>query len=273
MTSSILFFAAAVITLIGAAMLWRDAKQPQGSQSSNITGTISSLMAVAITANIWAIHLLHSVTTEGINFTLATSTAVFTLIVQVVYTFGILRHGIQGLGLFLLPLTAIPLLLAPILPEAHAPNWVHTASLLETGHLLLALVSYAVLTLAAMHALMQILLDRALKQKRSFALIQALPSLVEIERHMIAQVKAATALIAISIITGLLWQWTEYHQFALLNHKVLLAVFTLAVLIMLLIKRNQASWPTRIASRAVLTAYVLFILAYFGVKLINSWIH
>jgi len=138
--------------------------------------------------------------------------------------------------------------------------------------LLLALISYAVLTLAAIHASMQILLDRALKKKRSFKLIQVLPSLVEIERHMIAQVKLATVLIAVSILTGLLWQWAEYQQFALFNHKVLLAVFTLAVLIMLLIKRNQSSWPTRIASRAVLIAYVLFILAYFGVKLINSWV-
>jgi len=272
MTSSILFFAAALITLLGAALLWREAKLPIEKRNSSIASTITGLMTAAIAANVWAIHLLQSVTTDGINFTLATSTAVFTLIVQVVYTFGVLRHGIQGLGLFLLPMTAIPLLLTPILPEAHAPNWVHTSSLLETGHLLLALISYAVLTLAAIHALMQILLDRALKKKNSFKLIQILPSLVEIERHMIAQVKLATILIAISILTGLLWQWAEYQQFALLNHKVLLAVFTLAVLIMLLIKRNQASWPTRIASRAVLIAYVLFILAYFGVKLINSWI-
>ncbi|NWF36263.1 cytochrome c biogenesis protein CcsA [Mariprofundus sp. KV] len=273
MTSSILFFAAALITLIAAAMLWRDAKQPHDRKNTNIAGTVASLMAAAMAANVWAIHLLESVTTDGINFTLATSTAVFTLIVQMVYTFGILRHGIQGLGLFLLPLTAVPLFLTPILPEAHTPNWVHTTSLLETGHLLLALISYAVLTLAAIHALMQILLDRALKKKRSFKLIQALPSLVSIERHMIAQVKMATALIAVSIITGLLWQWTQYQHFALFSHKVLLAVFTLAVLVILLIKRHQDSWPTRIASRAVLTAYVLFILAYFGVKLINTWVN
>ncbi len=273
MTSSTLFFAAVLMTLFAGAMLWRDARQGSDRKNPAIVNTIVSLMVGAIGANIWAIHLLESVTTEGINFTLATSTAVFTLIVQMLYTFGILRHGIQGLGLFLLPLTAIPLLLTPILPEAHTPNWVHTSSLLETSHLLIALISYAVLTLAAIHAVMQILLDRALKKKGSFRLIQALPSLVEIERHMIAQVKIATALIAISILSGLLWQWTEYQQFALLNHKVLLALFTLVVLVVLLIKRSLASWPTRIASRAVLIAYVLFMLAYFGVKLINSWIN
>jgi ABC-type uncharacterized transport system permease subunit len=96
---------------------------------------------------------------------------------------------------------------------------------------------------------------------------------MDIERHMIAQVKAATILIGISILSGLVWQWVDYQHFALLNHKVLLALFTMAVLVLLLIKRHRASWSTRLASRAVLTAYALLMLAYFGVKLIDSWLH
>ena len=169
-----------------------------------------------------------------------------------------------------MPATAFPLFLVPLLPEAHHPNWVQTSSLLETSHLLISLAAYAVLTLAAIHALMQILLDRALKKKKLSVLIQALPSLVSIERHMFAQVKIATIMIGISILTGLVWQWLEYAHFALLNHKVLLALFTFGVLVLLQIKRHRASWSSSIASRTVLTAYVLLMLAYFGVKLIHS---
>jgi len=272
MTSTILFSAAGLITLLCAAIVWRDASQSPSDRGNN-ANSIVGLMAVTIAMNIWAIHLIESVTTEGINFTLATGAAVSTLIVQCIYTFGVIRHGIKGLGLFLLPATAIPLFLVPILPEAHTPNWVHTTSLLETSHLLLSLTSYAVLTLAAIHAVMQILLDRALKKKRMSKMIQALPPLVSIERHMMSQVKAASILIALSILTGLVWQWVEYHHFAIFNHKVLLAIFTLFVLITLIIKRQRASWPARLASRAVLAAYSLLLLAYFGVKLITSWVN
>jgi len=271
MTSTILFAAAGLITLICAAMVWRSASQSPSERGSS-ANSIVGLMSITIALNIWAIHLIDSVTADGINFTLATGAAIATLIVQCIYTFGVIRHGIQGLGLFLLPATAIPLFLIPVLPEAHAANWVHTSSLLETSHLLLSLISYAVLTLAAIHALMQILLDRALKKKRMSKMIQALPPLVSIERHMMAQVKAATLLIALSILTGLVWQWVEYQHFAIFNHKVLLAIFTLVVLVTLMIKRQQASWPTRLASRAVLAAYGLLLLAYFGVKLITSWV-
>jgi len=273
MTSTLLFSAAGLITLFCAGLIWRGPLQGNHALGQHAANSIAALLSSAIVVNIWAIHLIDSVTADGINFTLATGVAVSTLIVQAIYVFGILRHGIQGLGLFLLPLSAIPLFLVPVLPEAHSPNWVHTSSLLETGHLLISLIAYAVLTLAAIHAVMQILLDRALKKKRLSTLIQALPSLMDIERHMIAQVKVATILIGISILSGLVWQWVDYHHFALLNHKVLLALFTLAVLILLLIKRHRASWPTRLASRAVLAAYILLMLAYFGVKLIGSWLH
>jgi len=269
-TSSILFFAAGLLTLLGTVIIWRNALQRRHKPDQAPANSIAGLLSVAIVLNIWAIHLLNSVTTGGINFNLATGAAVLTLIVHVIYTIGILRHGIQGLGLFLLPVTALPLFLIPVLPDAHIAHWVHTSSLLETSHLLLSMGAYAILTLAAVHAVMQLLLDRALKKKQLSIFVQALPALMDIERHMFAQVKAATILIGISILTGLAWQWVELHHFALFNHKVLLALFSLGILILLQFKRHQASWSTRVASQTVLTAFALLLASYFGVELIHS---
>jgi len=271
-TSSILFFTAGLFTVLSTIIIWRNALQRRNKPDLNPSNSIAALLAIAIGLNIWAIHLLDSVTANGINFTLATGAAVLTLLVHVIYTIGILRHGIQGLGLFLLPVSAIPLFLIPILPQAHTPNWVHTSSLIETSHLLISMGAYALLTLAAIHAIMQILLDRALKKKKMSTFVQALPALMDVERHMFAQVKVATFLIGISILTGLVWQWVDYHHLALLNHKVLLALFSLGVLILLQIKRHQACWSTNTASRTVLMAYALLLLSYFGVKLIHSLI-
>jgi len=272
MNYSILFFAAGMSTLAASWIIWRDALNRHGNQGQQAANPITALLALSIGLNIWAIHLMDSFTSGGINFTLATGVAVATLLVQGIYIIGIMRHGIRGLGLFLLPATVIPLLLTPILPEAHTPNWVHTTSVLETGHLLISLLAYAVLTLAAFHAVMQIMLGRALKKKRLSTLVQALPSLFDIERHMIAQVKVATVLIALSVLSGLSWQWVEYQHFAILNHKVLLALFSLGILITLLIKRYRSDWSTRVVSRTVVAAYFLLMMAYFGVKLIQGWI-
>ncbi len=271
-TSSLLFFAAGLLTLACTVIIWRNALQRRSKPDTTPSNSIAGLLSLAIILNIWAIHLLDSVTANGINFTLATGAAVLTLLVHVIYTIGILRHGIQGLGLFLLPVSALPLFLIPILPQAHDPNWVRTSSLIETSHLLISMSAYALLTLAAIHAVMQILLDRALKRKKMSTFVQTLPPLMDIERHMFAQVKIATLLIGISILTGLVWQWVDYQHLAILNHKVLLALFSLGVLILLQIKRHQACWSTSTASRTVLMAYALLLASYFGVKLIHSLI-
>ncbi len=271
-TSSILFVAAGLLSLASAVIIWRSALQRRNTPDSSPSNSIAGLLSFAIILNIWAIHLLESVTVNGINFTLATGAAVLTLLVHIIYTIGILRHGIQGLGLFLLPISALPLFLIPVLPQAHTPNWVHTSSLIETSHLLISMGAYALLTLAAIHAVMQIMLDRALKKKKISTVVQALPSLMDIERHMFAQVKVATILIGISILTGLIWQWVDHQHLALMNHKVLLALFSLGVLVLLQIKRHQACWSTSTASRTVLMAYALLLLSYFGVKLIHSFI-
>ncbi|WP_167632418.1 cytochrome C assembly family protein [Mariprofundus ferrooxydans] len=273
MNSSLLFLTAGTCMLVASFIIWREALGRYAGANQQPANQITSLLAIAIGLNIWAVHLMDSFTANGINFTLATGVAVATLLVQGIYMIGIMRHGIRGLGLFLLPASVVPLILIPILPEAHTPNWVQTSSPLETGHLLISLLAYAVLTLAALHAVMQIMLDRALKKKRLTVLVQALPSLFDIERHMMAQVKIATVLVALSVFSGLSWQWMEFQHFAILNHKVLLALFSFGILILLLIKRHYSDWPTRIVSRTVIGAYFLLMLAYFGVSLIKSWMY
>ncbi len=272
MSISILFPVAGLLTMAAAVLVWQPVYRHQASiphQASAVQG----LVILSVVLSLLALVALNPVTPSGINFTLAAGAALATIIVQLIYLYGILRHGIRGLGLFILPVTALPLLLVPVLPEAHAPNWVQTTSVLEDTHLLISLIAYAVLTLAAVHAVMFLLLDRALKRKKLSRLVQALPPLFDIDRHMFAQVRGATTLIGISILTGLSWQWMEYGTFALFNHKVLLALFSFGILVLLLAKRNRNQWPGRTSSRVILAAYALMVLAYFGVKLITSWVH
>jgi len=273
MNFSILYLAAGMVTFAACFILWQDVIKGCRISGQKQSRWVMGLLLIAIALNIWAIHLMDSFTANGINFTLATGASIGILIVQGIYVVGVLRHHIRGLGLFLLPGTTIVLLLIPILPKAHEPNWVQTSSLLETTHLLISLLAYGILTFAAIHAAMQIMLNRALKKKRLTPLMQALPSLFDIERHMMAQVKIASILLVISIFSGLSWQWVDYHHFAIFHYKILLAFFSLGVLILLQIKRYRSDWPTHIVSRAVIGAYILLMLAYFGVDLMHGWLH
>jgi len=271
MTSTFLFPAAGLLTLISAYVVWADVWKGSSSANPNRGSIIGSMLLASIAITLFGCIQLEVVTAQGINVSLIAAVAIATLLVQGMYLIGVWLHGIRGLGLFLLPLTALPLLLIPILPESATDHWIRTSSLLESSHLLLSLMSYAILTMAAIHALMLLQLDRFLKQKQLSPMMQSMPSLYEIEIHLFAQVRWATWLLAFGIFTGLTWQWVEFQHFALLNHKVLLALFAFAVLLLLLTKRKKAGWHGPRASRIVLASYILLLLAYFGVRLINSW--
>jgi len=272
MNADFLFITAGIFTSAASMILWNNAMHwnvmPQKIQPRSITG----LLWCTVALNAWAIHMIDPVTANGINFTLATSVSMATLMSQVIYGIGVSRHNIRGLGLFLLPLIAIPLFLIPFLPNAHSPNWVQTSSFLETGHILVSLLAYGTLTFATILAFLQKTMDRSLKAKRLTLLMKAIPSLQASERHMMAQIKFSTILLTLSVMSGLTWQWVDFHHLGLLHHKILLSIFSLAVLILLQIRRYKMKWPVSTVCNAVIGAYVMFMLAYFGVKLVQAWL-
>jgi len=269
MISSIMFISAGILSLL-ATWLIRVCMRSGEKAGGNTQRNISLLVGASIVCTLVAIMELGFITPTGLVLTLVTVAGFTILLVQNLFLLGMWQHGVRGLGLLLLPFTAIPLLALPFLPAETATQWVNAHSFLETGHLLLSVVAYAMLTMAALYAAMQIKLDNALKNKSLGFFVQAMPSLTDISNYLFIHVRWATWLLALSILTGLAWQWIEMHHFALFNHKVLLALFAFVMLFMLNQMRDKASWHHTRASKMVLTAYAVLILAYFGVKLIHN---
>jgi ABC-type uncharacterized transport system permease subunit len=274
MTSSILFTLAGILTALSAVLLWANVWHltPEWL-AKRVHIMVASAVPVSMVLTFWGWIKLESFTATGFLFTLSTAVAISTLLVQGIYFVGALRHRHGGLGLFVLPVIAIPLLLIPFLPHDATTEWIQTRSLLETGHMIISLCGYAVLTLSALHAVMLWQLDRALKRKSISPLIEAMPSIIEIEAHMMAQLRLAAWLIGISLMTGLAWQWEAFSHLRLISHKVLLAIFSWIVIMVPLIRRSRASMHGRKSAIMVITAYILLLLAYFGVKMIKAWLH
>jgi len=266
MTFIHLFPIAGLITAACALLLWRGVRQPAAQISSS---NLVIILSISMLLTLYALFRLEPITDWGFDFRLAAAISVSVLIVQYIYMLGLLRHGIQGLGLFLLPATAIPLLIIPLLSDNPILR-VQITSPMEAGHLLLSLIAYALLTLATLHAIMHLLLDRALKRKQIGPIVQAMPSLLEVENHMYAQVGTAAWILGLGILSGLIWQWEELGHFSLLSHKVILATFSWIVLVALLGMRRRSAWQTKRAGWMVIAAYVLLLMAYFGVRLIQA---
>ncbi|MDQ6989931.1 MAG: cytochrome c biogenesis protein CcsA [Mariprofundaceae bacterium] len=270
MISHLLFISAAIFSLLATWQIVLAMRSPE--QPSRHQRNISLSVGMSILCTLFAILEHGFIGATGLILTLTTVAGFTTILVQNLYLIGMWQHGVRGLGLLLLPLTALPLLILPFLPHTQSELWIEASSFLATGHLLLSLAGYAMLTMAALYACMQLMLDHALKQKKLGFLVQAMPSLMDIGNHLFAHVRWSIWLLGLSILTGLFWQWLEMAHFALLNHKVLLSLFAWAVLLVLFHFRKKAAWHHQRASKMVLFAYISLMLAYFGVKLIQNLI-
>ncbi len=266
---TILFSLSGLITAICAWLLWLGVWK----KSSLGAKPMALILSVSMLISIYALGRMEPITNWGLDFRLTASVAICVLIVQYIYVLGLFRYGVHGLGLFLLPATALPLFMIPFLPNDPILR-IQVTSMMEASHLIFSLLAYAVLTLAMLHAIMHLLLDRSLKRKQIGPIIQALPSLFDLENHMYAQVRAATWLLSLGIMTGIAWQWGYFnHHLDLVSHKVILSVFSWSVLLLLLTMRKRAGWQGRRASWMVISAYLLLLLAYFGVRLVQAWLH
>ncbi len=272
MNTTLLFPLSGLLTLFSAYLVWRQIGNPNNASETPYAPWVVHSQSLAIIISIIGITFLHPIQAQYIHFNLIEAAATATLLVQLMYLFGVIRHGVQGLGLFLLPAMAVPLILAPFLPIDTTTQPILTSSILETTHLLISMIAYAMLTMAAFHAVMLLLLDQALKRKHMHPIIQAMPPLTTLEAMMMSMVRWSVWLILLSILTGLVWQWVDFSNMAIFNHKVLLACFSFAMLFWLMHKQRQGVWHAQRTSQWLLTAYALMLLAYFGVHLIKAWV-
>lgn len=273
MDASLFFPIAGLITLFSAYLIWSRILKADEPHHPRYESLLMTLQSLATLFTLTGIILLQPITSHDIHFTLVTAAATATLFVQAMYLFGLLRHGIQGLGLFLLPVIAMLLIIIPILPEGTHNSIIETTSVLHSSHLLISMLAYAVLTMTAFHAVMHLLLDQALKRKRIHPVIQAMPPLVKLENLMLTLLHWSVWLIALSILTGLVWQWVDFSHFALFTHKILLALISFSLLGWLSHHQKKSAWHGRRTSQLILAAYCLMLLAYFGVHLIQAWLN
>jgi len=267
-----LFPLAGLISITAAYLLWASPlklPQPWPDPQPIIAGAVGlSLMLTCIAA----IAVAPS-SDLGIQFTLIEAAASASFLVQSIYLIGLLRHGVRGLGLVLLPTTAIALLLIPLLPTGHGGSWLETSSWLEASHLIVSMSAYAVMTLSALHAIMHLLLNRALKSKRIHPITRAMPPLTDIETHMFAQVRGTLWLLGLGILTGLSWQWIAWSHFDILTHKVLLSLLAWVMLLVIETGHRRNAWRNKVSSYLVISAYLLMLLAYFGSTFIMAELH
>lgn len=137
-------------------------------------------------------------------------------------------------------------------------------------HIAVSVVTYALLTLAAVASLAAFLQERALKTKRPTSLTRFLPPMAESERLQVALLVASEIVLGAGLATGMAVLHFELGTPLRVDHKTLLSLATFLVVGALLVAHVRTGLRGRTAARVVLIAYLLLTLAYPGVKFVSN---
>lgn len=137
-------------------------------------------------------------------------------------------------------------------------------------HIVVSVLTYALLTLAAVASLAVFLQERALKRKRPTRLTRMLPAVVEAERLSGWLLLASDLVLGVGIATGLATQYFETGTLWRLDHKTLLSLVAFGLISALLLGHRVCGVRGRMAARVVLVAYLLLTLAFPGVKFVTQ---
>ena len=186
--------------------------------------------------------------------------AALTLIVNV-------TRPVAALGIILFPLAGLFLAIDEFIAPPTAPfplDWQIDL------HVVIALLAYSVLAIAAVLALLLATQEKALRSKRLSAWAVALPPLTQTESLMFKLIVSGFALLTLTLLSGILFvhNLLAQHQ----AHTAILSLVAWIIFGVLLVGRWRWGWRGRRAVNLTLIGMAILVLAFFGSKFVLEMI-
>jgi len=164
-----------------------------------------------------------------------------------------------------LPIAALTVLADWIAPASGA---VPLTSGPQTVHIVVALVAYSLLSLAAVQSLMLLVQENKLRHKHPGGFIRALPPMQTMEEVMFQMIALGFVLLTVTLLSGVVFSERVFGTPFKLTHHMLLAALGWLVYATLLVGRWRFGWRGRTAVRWTLGGFALLVLGYFGTKFV-----
>ncbi|RTZ40615.1 hypothetical protein EKL30_15915 [Candidimonas sp. SYP-B2681] len=272
MSAGIVFHLLATLAYaVLAISLWRPLSKGGAQVSTGkvrrvcLAGAIV-LHGAALAQAILPQHSLH------LNWALALSAAIW--MGMVIFWLESLVMRIDGLLLILLPAATVASVLAALSPNGHVVA--HAGSEWLRIHLIIALMAYALITVAALQAMLMTALDRQLhrpieqESNRSVLgrALDTLPPLLLQEVLLFRLILIGFAILTLTVITGAVVSMRLTDQLLPMDHKTVFTLLSWVTFGILLLGRHLRGWRGRIALRWTLAGFAFLLLSYTGSRFV-----
>ena len=254
-------------------LLFLSVKAKRGEESALSAGLVQTFIFVILVVHGMELH--DSVfTPQGFIFGFAQDLSLIAWVGLAFYWFQSWFLPISSLRwlaiLFALVCSLLPNLFPGTLisPKAVSDPWFK-------GHFIVATISVGLLSLAAMHAMLMSVQDRALHRQLAIVpdsrlshWIEDLPPLMTMESLLFNLLYVGFALLSLTVFSGLLFSQTLFGKPLVFDHKTIFALISWFLFAGLLLARWRVGLRGRAAVRWVLSAYTALLLAYVGSRFV-----
>lgn len=254
-------FSAFALGLYAAAwlLLIRSARQRRSTKSRPLIGLVAAALACHAVSAYGQI-----VAPEGYRLTLFNMGSLFFWVINLLVLLSSLRKPLHNLFVLLLPLTVLVLLASwpqpgTVTPRDHISPGVAV-------HILLSIVAYSAMTMAAFQALLLAFQNYQLRHKHPTGWVRLLPPLQTMESLLFQLLWTGEILLTLAIISGAVYVDDLFAQH--LVHKTVFSLMAWCAYAFLLWGHYQWGWRGNAAIRWTLMGFAPLVLAYFGTKLV-----
>ena len=261
MQQPIFYAMAALLYLLTAtAVIWQYAGSQQHRQRKKLSLGLGfvALFAHGI--------LLETVlfTPVGLNLGIAGSLSLAAWLVAAVVLLSALRSPTENLGVVVFPFAGASIGLLFFFSDR--ATLVENASWQLQTHIMVSLVAYSLLTVAAIQALLLAFQESRLRSPNPGGILLALPPLQTMETLLFQLLWSGFILLTLALFSGLIFVHDLFAQH--LVHKSVLSITAWLIFGTLLWGRWKFGWRGRTAIRWTLGGFFTLLLAYFGSKLV-----
>lgn len=203
---------------------------------------------------------------DGMHLGVGNAVSAILWLTVLIYWLGNFYYRFDGLQSLVLPVAAAASVLPGLLPSPHPlPN---TELLVFKFHLVMAMLAYGLLTIAALHVALMALLERRLHDGSLPGALQGLPPLLAMETLLFRIIWAGFLLLTLTLASGIVYSEELFGKAARFNHKTVFGMLSWLIFAALLGGRHIYGWRGRVAVRWTLAGFLMLVLAYIGSKFV-----
>ena len=212
-----------------------------------------------------AASLQLSLFSEGqLNLSISNATSMVFFAVSVISWSSITRKlPIENLLIVLLPATIASLIFSALTPE---PEFKTIAGNGLISHIILSILAYSFITIAALQACLLAIQEKQLRQHNFTGMFQYFPPLQTMETLLFEMIWLGFITLTAAILSGSIFLHDIFAQH--LAHKTILSIIAWAVFAILLCGRHLKGWRGITATKWTLAGFIALMLAYFGSKFV-----